>query len=61
MKIKNDNFVETQLKVKSTASLRQEIISELTQPDKSLVELLNLNDKDQSQDSDRVGQTDSWK
>lgn len=59
MKIKNDNFVETQLKVKSTASLRQEIISELTQPDKSLELLLSERESDEAQDnesdSDREG------
>lgn len=59
MKIKNDNFVETKLKVKSTASLRQEIISELTQPDKSLELLLSERESDEAQDnesdSDREG------
>jgi hypothetical protein len=57
MKIKNDNFVETQLKVKSTASLRQEIISELTQPDKSLELLLSKRESDETEDK----QQDSYR
>jgi len=57
MKIKKENFVETQLKVKSTASLRQEIISELTQPDKSLELLLLEVDQDEAKDN----QPDSYR
>lgn len=39
MNIKDKNMIDCELKVKSTANLRKQIISELTQPDKSLLEL----------------------
>jgi hypothetical protein len=52
-------LVESNLKIKSTAALRQEIIKELTQPDKSLELLLaesSQNEtKDIETDSDREG------
>jgi len=54
-------LVETDLKIKSTAALRQEIIKELTQPDKSIEKLIQdseLDDQDSQQDNNRVGQAD---
>lgn len=40
MKISKATIVESHLHIKSTAALREEIISELTSPDKSLSSLL---------------------
>ena len=53
MKTKTDNFIETQLKIKSTASIRQEVINELTQPDRSLELLLSEIDSDEAKDTNQ--------
>jgi hypothetical protein len=61
MKMKNKNTVDCELRVKSTAALRQEIISELTKPDRPISNLLlgQYDDTDEHTDSDGDGQTDS--
>lgn len=60
MKIYEPTIIESELKIKSTASLREEIIKELTQPDKSLSLLLlgNIDEiKSNEPDCDREGDT----
>lgn len=60
MKLSEQNMVEVDLKVKSTAALREEVIKELTQPDKSINLLLDSNDKDTPPNTVRIWPTDIW-
>jgi hypothetical protein len=60
MKLYEPISVESELKIKSTASLREEIIKELTQPDKSLSLLFSENPNEaegNESDCDREGDT----
>lgn len=54
MKSKNQNMIDCELRVKSTANLRKQIISELTQPDKSLINLLERETDDSNNETQLV-------
>lgn len=50
--MKKKQTIETQLDCRATASLQQQIESDLNQSDKSLASLLSDNTKDTNEDSD---------
>lgn len=59
MKQKQSKHVESELQIKATAALRNEIISELTQPDRPMSLLMEEIDeiKNNKQDSIRASDT----
>lgn len=60
--MKQSTKIDSELQIKATASLRKEIIKELTQPDKSLSFLMeNIDDKNNELCANRVGETGSTK
>lgn len=44
--------IETQLDCRATAALRSEIVEDLSKPDKPISTVLEVKDKDESQDND---------
>jgi hypothetical protein len=60
---KDKKQIDSELRVKSTAKIREEVIQELTMPDKSITCLLELenNDETQNDENSRDGEGESTK
>ncbi len=56
--MKKKQTIETQLDCRATASLQQQIESDLNQTDKSLASLLSTKDKDTEEDNDETKSSD---
>jgi hypothetical protein len=56
--MKKKQTIETQLDCRATASLQQEVESDLSYADKSLASLLSNKDKDTEEDNDEIKSSD---